>query len=84
MRTVKHNDRSQPAVPETKPSRRTDLQRRGFLLTLGVGGVGAAVVAARTLGGGAIEPGVAGDPDADSAGYAMTDHVRRYYRTAKV
>lgn len=84
MRSVKRNDRSNPAVPETKPSRRTDLQRRGFLLTWGVGGVGAAVVAARTLGGDAIEPGAAREPDADSPGYAMTDHVRRYYRTAKV
>ena len=73
-----------PALPETKPSRRTNLQRRGFLLTLGVGGAGAAAVAVRTLSAGSVAPGAASEPDADGAGYQVTDHVRRYYSTAKV
>jgi outer membrane usher protein FimD/PapC len=52
-------------------------------LTLGVGGVGAAAVAARSMTGAAIdaEPAVTAT---DGKGYAVTEHVRRYYRTMKV
>ena len=84
MRSVQRNDRSKPAPPETKSSHRTNLQRRGFLLTLGVGGAGAAAVAVRTLSAGSVAPGAAPEPDANGDGYRLTDHVRRYYRTTKV
>ena len=60
----------------------TNVRRRGFLLALGVGGAGAAALAARAL------PGVAGQDDSagtdDSKGYQVTEHVQRYYRTAKI
>jgi len=70
-----------PRGPESDP--RVN-KRRGFLLALGAGGIGAAAIAARTLSGGApaLEPGAA---DATAGeGYRVTDHVQRYYRTAKI
>ena len=63
----------------------TDLKRRKFLLSAGVGGVGAvAAVAGGTalLQPPAVSP-VATHPLADS-GYQATEHVRNYYRTARV
>ncbi len=65
------------------PSLRTNARRRGFLLALGVGGAGAAVLAARSLTGSAPSTDGAAAAD-DSKGYQVTDHVRRYYRTAKI
>ena len=62
----------------TKPSS----SRRKFLATLGVGSAAAATVALTRQ---------AGEPDLKNAaatpqgkGYQLTDHVRNYYRTAKV
>jgi len=57
-------------------------QRRNFLLALGAGGAGAAIAAARSLSGGSVAPDAAAPPA--NKGYAVTDHVRRYYRTAKI
>jgi hypothetical protein len=83
MRKTQRSDRPNPAaaVPPSAPN--ANLKRRGFLLTLGVGGVGAAAVAARSMTGAAIdaEPAVTTN---DGKGYALTEHVRRYYRTMKV
>ncbi len=59
-------------------------QRRNFLLALGAGGAGAAIVAARALSGGAVAPDSAQEAAPEGKGYALTDHVRRYYRTAKI
>ncbi len=70
-----------PARPETD-SRATDAKRRGFLLALGVGGAGAAALAARKLS--AVAPNATATPDvAKAAGYQATDHVKRYYETTK-
>ncbi len=70
-----------PARPESDPRAG---KRRGFLLALGAGGVGAAAVAVRSLTGHA--PAAA--PDAaearDGEGYRLTEHVKHYYRTAKI
>jgi hypothetical protein len=52
-------------------------------MAVGAGGAGAAVLAARSLSG--VAP--AGDSSTDAEpgrGYRATDHVKRYYRTAKV
>jgi len=84
MRSTKRNDGHKPVEPGTKSFRNANLQRRGFLLTLGIGGAGAAALAARKLPGSAIAPGASREPGADSAGYRVTEHVRRYYQTAKV
>ena len=67
-----------PVVDQARP------QRRNFLLALGAGGAGAAIVAARALTAGPVAPDVAQEPAPDGKGYALTDHVRRYYRTAKI
>ena len=56
--------------------------RRNFLLAAGLGTAGAAAaVATATRGRGAK----ASAPVADSAdGYRLTDHIEKYYKTAKV
>ena len=82
MRKTQRSDRPNPAGPVT-PSN-TNLKRRGFLLTLGVGGVGAAAVAARSMTGAAIDAEPALTAPAAGKGYAVTEHVRRYYRTMKI
>ncbi|MGH8316190.1 MAG: formate dehydrogenase [Steroidobacterales bacterium] len=84
MRKAHRSDRLNPAAPATDPAPGTDVKRRGFLLALGVGGVGAAAAAARSMSSGVIEAESAAATPADGKGYAMTEHVRRYYRTAKV
>lgn len=67
-----------PGTAQTRP------QRRNFLLALGAGGAGAAIVAARSLSGGTVVPDAAPDAAPEGKGYALTEHVRRYYRTAKI
>jgi hypothetical protein len=83
MRAITHNDRSSPVTSEDKPSTRADLKRRRFLLTFGVGGAGAAVVAARSISSGSA---ITHAPDTVSGdgGYAATAHVQTYYKTAKL
>jgi hypothetical protein len=82
MRSKRHGDHSgtRQASPAAPP--RIHSQRRNFLLALGAGGAGAAIVAARALSGGAVAPDAAVAPE--GKGYTVTDHVRRYYRTAKI
>ncbi len=83
MRSLKHEPGLNAPVPATNPSRSTNLKRRGFLLTLGVGGAGAAAVAVRSLSAGAVAADVSA-PLAEDGGYAATAHVQTYYKTAKV
>jgi hypothetical protein len=69
-----------PGKPEpaaTKP----DEKRRRFLLSLGVGGAGAAA-AGMTAAAGTVAP-VETKPESKSSGYRETQHVRDYYRSAK-
>jgi hypothetical protein len=82
MRSQRRNTPANASAPEN-PRSRTNARRRGFLLALGVGGAGAAALAARSLTGGAPLTDSAAGPDA-SKGYQVTDHVRRYYGTTKV
>ena len=63
----------------TKPSS----SRRKFLATLGVGGA-AAAAAALTQQGGQPEQPSDKTTAAQGKGYQLTEHVRNYYRTAKV
>ena len=73
-----------PLPVTASPSSSADLTRRHFLFALGAGGVSAATVAVAALPGsaGAIET-QAPTGTAD-AGYRETEHVRDYYRTARV
>jgi hypothetical protein len=84
MRKTQRSGRSNPAAPPIRSAPGANLKRRGFLLTLGVGGVGAAAIAARSMTGTAIEAEPAATTSDESKGYAVTEHIRRYYRTAKV
>jgi hypothetical protein len=84
MRKTQRSDRPTPASPAIPSASGTNLKRRGFLLTLGASGVGAAAVAARSMTGAAIDAEPAVTTPTDGKGYAVTEHVRRYYRTMKV
>jgi hypothetical protein len=84
MRKTQRSDRPNRVAPVPPSAPNTNLKRRGFLLTLGVGGVGAAAVAARSMTGAAIDAEPAVTSSTDGKGYAVTEHVRRYYRTMKV
>src|SRR3954451_23511301 len=63
-----------------------DLKRRGFLLSLGLGGAGAVAAAAAAIGAAAAaEPAQAGPSDGtEDGGYQVTEHVRNYYRTTRL
>jgi len=56
--------------------------RRTFLAALGVGGAAAAAVAV-TQGSRETAP-AATDATPQGKGYQVTEHVQKYYRTAKV
>ena len=74
-----------PAAPIPTPDfRTTDLKRRRFLFTLGVGGAGAAVTVASALPVTAAVQIAAASPIDEDSGYRETAHVRDYYRTAKI
>jgi len=81
MRSTSRNAASTPAAHSASKSTGTNTKRRGFLLALGAGGAGAAALAARSLTGAAPQSGNAAP--GDSEGYHVTDHVKRYYQTAK-
>ena len=82
MRSKRPGDHSSTREISAAASPRIHPQRRNFLLALGAGGAGAAIIAARSLSGGSVAPDAAATPA--GKGYAVTDHVRRYYRTAKI
>ena len=83
MRSNRRNVPATTSSPSEDPRSRTNVRRRGFLLALSAGGAGAAALAARSLTG--VAPQTDGAAAAeDGKGYQVTDHVRRYYRTAKI
>ena len=61
------------------PSR---LSRRNFLVAVGVGGTTAAV--ALVAGKDGVSPAPPAKTSGDGQGYRVTEHIRNYYRTAKV
>jgi hypothetical protein len=83
MRSKQRNEPTTASSKSGSSSARTDSRRRNFLLALGLGGAGAAALASRSLTG--VVPEAAPDDDVGtSKGYQETDHVRRYYGTAKI
>jgi len=85
MRSSKRNAGITSPARSESDSRVTDVKRRGFLLALGVGGAGAAALAARKLSGVTPNAATTSDDDAaEGAGYQVTDHVKRYYETTKI
>jgi hypothetical protein len=76
-----------PGEPDSKSSAgASTLKRRGMLLGTGVAAVAgvAAVVTARTLQASAPEPVARSSGDANAEGYRLSQHVLRYYETARV
>lgn len=62
--------------------KKSGLQRRHFLLTLGAGGaVAAAAVAGKPASVAAPLAAAAGEPE---AGRGVSEHARNYYRTARI
>ena len=57
------------------------LSRRNFLVTLGAGG---AATAAAVVGQKVSAPAPVGSDKRATSGYQVTEHVSKYYRTAKV
>ena len=61
----------------------TKMSRRNFLFTVGAGGAaGAAAIVAQTVP--QARPVAAGKEKKKTGGYRVSEHVRNYYRTAKV
>ena len=83
MRSNKRNARITSSARPESDSRATDAKRRGFLLALGAGGIGAAAIAAHSLPGAAPAAVSSGADAASGEGYRVTDHVKRYYETTK-
>jgi hypothetical protein len=76
-----------PREPDSKSSSQaSQLKRRHMLLGTGVAAVAgvAAAVTARTLQGPAPEPAALATQDANADGYRLSEHVLRYYETARV
>lgn len=65
-------------------SKATNLKRRDFLLSVSLGGAGAA--AAVVAGKSAMETkaGSKAEDGAPGKGYQFSEHVRNYYRTTRV
>jgi hypothetical protein len=83
MRTSSRSDRPVATPADTSPAA-ADLKRRRFLLGLGVGGAGAATAAVGALPSIAAANPAVPAPEHDGNGYRVTEHVRDYYRTAKL
>jgi shikimate 5-dehydrogenase len=58
------------------------LSRRNFLLAVGAGGAAAAAAIVVKTAGNA--PAASGKKVMSSQGYHVTEHIRNYYRTARV
>jgi hypothetical protein len=83
MRNASTRNSSDAPAP-AQDSRPTDVKRRRFLFTLGAGGAGAAAAVAGALPGAVAAQDVAAPTDDRNAAYRATEHVRDYYRTAKI
>jgi hypothetical protein len=82
MRIPTHSSHTAASVADPSSSRSPDSKRRRFLFTLGLGGVGAAVSAAASVS--AVAEMTAAEATLSQDGYRESEHVRDYYRTAKL
>lgn len=63
----------------------TKLSRRNFLFAVGAGGAAtAAVIVATTVPQAQPQPVLTGESKKKTRGYHASEHIRNYYRTAKV
>lgn len=70
-------------TPSAPSSCAANAKRRRFLFTLGAGGAGAAVAAVVASPAAAVVAPAA-EPVSAGKGYQETQHVRNYYRTARI
>jgi hypothetical protein len=87
MRDRPHRDNTAQAVPlaspfQASPSPSPETSRRRFLFAIGVTGAGAAAASAAALAATAA-PAAKPVEDRASRGYQESEHVRRYYTTAR-
>ena len=73
-----------PLPVTASTSSAADLKRRHFLLTLGASGLSAATVAVAALPGADAAIATEAAAGTADAGYRETEHVRDYYRTARI
>jgi hypothetical protein len=78
MRNAKSLEDS--AVSDTA-QKSTDPARRRFLFALGMSGAGAAAATSGALPAAATQEAA---PTSDDGAYRVTEHVRDYYRTARI
>jgi hypothetical protein len=81
MRSTRRNAATTSRTESGKNAGGANAKRRGFLLALGAGGAGAAAIAARSLT--SVAPQSESRTPDESQGYRVTDHIKRYYQTAK-
>ena len=75
------------AEPDSKGAAApSPMKRRGLILGTGVAAVAgvAAAVASRTLQSAEPAPAALATPDPEAEGYRLSQHVLRYYETARV
>ena len=82
MRMPARSARTAVSVAVPPSSGAPDSKRRRFLFALGLGSAGAAVSAAASVS--AVADVSVAEPAVAEGGYRETDHVRDYYRTAKL
>ena len=86
MRDRPHRDNTAQAVPLASQSPASppspETSRRRFLFAMGVTGAGAAAASAAALAATAA-PAAAPVEDRASRGYQESEHVRKYYSTAR-
>ena len=82
MRAKQRGEHPRSRSSNSDSSPVTNVRRRSFLLTLSVGGAGAAALAVQSWTAAVPAESSAGTA-VGSKGYQATDHVRRYYQTAK-
>lgn len=64
--------------------KKADLKRRNFLLTMGAGGASAVAAVAATAGKAAPVAKVAAVAAEEARDAGISEHVRNYYRTARI
>lgn len=82
MRTPSPSDRTVTTPASASP--KTSLRRRGFLLSLGAGGAGAAAAVLNALPTAAVVEPQTMTSNQMGSGYRETEHVRDYYRSARL
>jgi hypothetical protein len=82
MRTPSPSDRTVTTPASASP--KTSLRRRGFLLSLGAGGAGAAAAVLNALPPVAAVEQQTTSSDQQGSGYRESEHVRDYYRSARL